>query len=89
MSEYTPKFKDARRGYAARFSTPSGKQRAEKEFDRFLDHERAEAIRYVATGFIDWYILYGHSDETDKYRENMKIVEYLMREANKLDGKDD
>lgn len=58
-----------------------------EQFDRFLNHERAEAIRGVATGFIDWDILYGHEPETDKYREDMKNVAYLERRADGLEGK--
>ncbi len=60
-----------------------------EQFDRFLNHERAEAIRDVATGFIDWDILYGHSPETDEYREDMKTVSYLNRRADGLEGKGD
>lgn len=58
-----------------------------EQFDRFLNHERAQAIRDVATGFIDWDILYGHEPETDQYREDMKTVAYLERRADGLEGK--
>lgn len=58
-----------------------------EQFDRFLNHERAEAIRHVATGFIDWDILYGHEPETDDYREAMKNVAYLERMADEIEEK--
>lgn len=56
-----------------------------EQFDRFLNHERAEAIRGVATGFIDWDILYGHEPESEQYRENMKTVDYLEHQADRLE----
>lgn len=58
-----------------------------EQFDRFLNHERAEAIRDVSTGFIDWDILYGHSPETEDYREAMKTVAYLGRRADEIENK--
>lgn len=56
-------------------------------FDKLMRKVQADAIRDVATGFIDWDILYGHDPETEDYRENIKTVLYLERRADGLEGK--
>lgn len=59
-----------------------------EQFDRWLNLQRANAIRNAATGFIDWDVMYGHEPETAQYREDMKSVEYLNREADKIQAGD-
>lgn len=54
-------------------------------FDKLMRKIQADAIRDVATGFIDWDILYGHEPETEDYREAMKNVAYLERMADRLE----
>lgn len=56
-------------------------------FDKLILKIQADAIRDVATGFIDWDILYGHEPETEDYQEDMKTVVYLERRADGLEGK--
>lgn len=90
MTDYTPNTNNVRKGYAARFSILSSRNAAEEEFDRWFQSEinraKAEALRDVATAFIDWDILYGHSPETDQYREDMQSVDFLMRTADEIEG---
>lgn len=55
-------------------------------FERVIRAAQAHAIRDVATGFIDWDILYGHEPSTPEHEEAMKTVDYLERMADEIEA---
>lgn len=56
------------------------------QFYTWLNRVRADVIRDVATGFIDWDIMYGFDTADSAYEDAMKTVEYLERMADEIEA---
>lgn len=60
------------------------------EFDRFIakvrDEAKVDALREAAAGFIDWDALRGDVSVTPEIEESHKSANYLMREADRIEG---
>ena len=56
------------------------------EFDRFIAKIKADAIREAASGFVDWDALRGDAQVTPEIEESHKSANYLMREADRIEG---
>ena len=46
---------------------------------------KAEALRDVATHFIDWDVMHGHEETTDAIDVSHNTADYIMREANRIE----
>lgn len=60
---------------------------AGEAFDALLTKVRADAVRNVATAFIDWDVVHGHSPETKSAKRGLKTAAWLEAEANRMEGK--
>lgn len=55
------------------------------DFNAFIAKTKADAIRDVATGFIDWNVVHGHSSETEESKRGFENHAYLEREADRIE----
>lgn len=60
---------------------------AVEDFNAFLIKVRADAVRNVATAFIDWDVMHGHSPETKASKRGAKTAAWLEAEADRMEGK--
>lgn len=58
---------------------------AETEFDTWLNSVKAQAIRDVATGFIDWEVVYGHEETTPETEASHATADYLNDCADRIE----
>lgn len=58
---------------------------ADTEFDTWLNSVKAQAIRDVATGFIDWEVMYGHEETTPETEAAHATADYLWDQALRIE----
>ena len=68
------------------FALTTSHEERRAEFDRFIAKIKADAIREAASGFVDWDALRGDAQVTPEIEESHKSANYLMREADRIEG---
>lgn len=56
-----------------------------ERFDAWLNIVKAQAIRDVATGFIDWEVVYGHEEATPETEASHATADYLNDCADRIE----
>lgn len=85
MSDHTPDFHEVRGAYISGLPAMFTEKRV-AEFDRFIAKVKADALREAAAGFIDWDALRGDVQVTPEIEASHKSANYLMREADRIEG---
>lgn len=55
------------------------------EFEDWLNSVKAQAIRDVATGFIDWDVMNGHEETTPETEASHATADYLWNQALRIE----
>lgn len=56
-----------------------------EQFDRAIAKIKADALREVAAGFIDWDVIYGNAVATPEIEQSHRAATYIEREADKIE----